>query len=118
MRKFIFSPSFLYLLPILMMLVVLNGCTKKLTKTDVVYENDFERLGQVSVKIFDIYGPVITSKIFDFNSSKVLGPFNNNAAIFKAKNIPDHMIWLGMILSDGEKIFVATCASHTHIFSV
>ena len=85
MRKFIFSPSFLYLLPILMMLVVLNGCTKKLTKTDVVYENDFERLGQQTVKIFDFYGPVTTSKIFDFNGSKVLGPFNNNAAIIPAR---------------------------------
>jgi hypothetical protein len=92
MRKFIFSPSFLYLLPILMMLVVLNGCTKKLTKTDVVYENDFERLGQQTVKIFDFYGPVTTSKIFDFNGSKVLGPFNNNAAIFKTKKIPDHNV--------------------------
>ena len=92
MRKFIFSPSFLYLLPILMMLGVLNGCTKKLTKTDVVYENDFERLGQQTVKIFDFYGPVTTSKIFDFNGSKVLGPFNNNAAIFKTKKIPDHNV--------------------------
>ena len=92
MRRFFFGSYLLYLLPIFIVVTTFIGCTKKLTKSFIVYENDFEREGQKTVSIYDINGLVNTSKIFDFNGSKVLGPFNNNATKFSIKNIPEHNV--------------------------
>jgi len=92
MKNFFLTSFFLSLLAIFFVAIASIGCTKKLTKTFVVYENDFEVQGQATVKINDFNGLVTTSKIFDFNGSKVLGPFNNTEANFTAKNIPDHNV--------------------------
>lgn len=92
MRNFFFTSFLLPLIAIFFIAVAPIGCTKKLTKTFVAYENDFERQGQATVVIYDYYGLVTTSRIFDFNGSKVLGPFNNNAVNFTTKNIPDHNV--------------------------
>jgi hypothetical protein len=68
------------------------GCTKKLTETYVVYDNTFEKDGQSTVTVFDYTGILYTNKIFTFNNSKVLGPFNNGGVQIDVKGIPEHNV--------------------------
>jgi hypothetical protein len=73
-------------------IICVTSCTKNLTETYVVYENNFEVNQNRFNRVFDIYGVDITNKTFDFNGSKVLGPFNSTGVAFKIKNIPDHNV--------------------------
>ncbi len=92
MRCFFFRSPLFRMLSIFIAATLFIGCTKKLTKSFILYENNFEQEGQKTVSIYDNTGLITTSKIFDFNGSKVLGPFNNNAAIVSIKNIPEHNV--------------------------
>lgn len=69
----------------------LFSCTKNLTKKYVVYENDFNRSSTKSIVTFNFFG-ASADKIFFFNGSKVLGPFNNAGADFNLSNIPEHNV--------------------------
>ncbi len=74
-------------------LVVLGlfSCTKNLTELNVVYQNDFNTSILKNIVTFDYYGAT-KDKLFFFNGSKVLGPFNNAGADFNIDTIPEHNI--------------------------
>ncbi|NBO48711.1 MAG: hypothetical protein EBU80_03120 [Chitinophagia bacterium] len=75
-------------------ILVLSGffsCTKNLTELNVVYQNDFNRSSLKNIVTFDYYGAT-KNKLFFFNGSKVLGPFNNAGADFNIDTIPEHNI--------------------------
>ena len=67
------------------------SCTKNLTQLNIVYQNDFNRSSLKNIVTFDFYGAT-KDKIFFFNGSKVLGPFNNAGAAFNIDTIPEHNI--------------------------
>ena len=69
----------------------LLSCTKNLTQLNVIYQNDFNRSSLNNIVTFDFYGAT-KDKIFIFNGSKVLGPFNNAGADFNIDSIPEHNI--------------------------
>ncbi len=58
----------------------------------VVYNNSFEIDGQSSVMVFDYSGVLQVNKIYTFNNTKVLGPFNNGGFQIDVKGIPDHNV--------------------------
>ena len=68
-----------------------QSCTKNLTVTNIVYQNDFNRSSTKNIVTFDYYGAT-KDKIFNFNGSKVLGPFNNAGADFNIDSIPSHNV--------------------------
>jgi hypothetical protein len=79
------------LLCLLFLVVIFSSCTKNLTELNVVYQNDFNRSSLNNIITFDYYGST-KDKIFYFNGSKVLGPFNNAGADFNIEDIPDHNV--------------------------
>jgi len=75
----------------ILIVTVGSACTKKLTKATVVYDNNFEKDGQSSVTVFDYTG-LWSYKIFQFNNSTVLGPFNNGGVFIDVKSMPEHNV--------------------------
>ncbi len=67
------------------------SCTKNLTKIHIVYQNDFNRSSTKDIVTYDFYGAT-KDKIFYFNGSKVLGPFNNAGSDFNLTDLPEHNI--------------------------
>ncbi len=70
--------------------VLSNGCFKNITKKYLLYENDFENSELRGLEAYTLTGPVEPRPVFDFNGSKVLGPFNNNTILLNFFNLPGH----------------------------
>jgi hypothetical protein len=68
-----------------------QSCTKNLTITNIVYQNDFNRSSTTNIITFNYYGAT-EGKIFFFNGSKVLGPFNNEGVDVNIDSIPEHNV--------------------------
>lgn len=72
------------------------ACTKNLTKTNIVYFNDFEdsRLNNIIVSAWSSngtsFGPVSDTRITPYNGNKVLGRFNNARIDLTLTNLPSH----------------------------
>lgn len=81
----------IYILSVLSVLVGLISCTKNLTQLNVVYQNDFNRSSLKNIITYNTVGAT-ENKIFFFNGSRVLGPFNNAGADFNIDSIPEHNV--------------------------
>lgn len=69
-----------------------SSCFKNLPAKNIVYENGFEAMDTLHIKMYDARGPMDSLKITDYNGSKVLGRFNTNFIVFTFKNLPFHNI--------------------------
>jgi hypothetical protein len=76
---------------IFILILTFISCTKNLTKSYEVYQNDFNRSSLKNIVTFDYYGSTM-DKIFYFDGSKVLGPFNNAGVDFNIEDIPEHNV--------------------------
>ena len=73
--------------------VFLSSCFKNLTKTNIVYFNDFETgdTNELKVSGYTNNGfTKITPPISSYNSSKVLGFFNSNLIEVNLGKLPEH----------------------------
>jgi hypothetical protein len=68
-----------------------QSCTKNLTVSTIVYQNDFNRSSTKNLVTFDYYGAT-KDKLFLFNGSKVLGPFNNAGVDVNIDSMPSHNV--------------------------
>lgn len=82
-----YTGGFIFLLAVV---IFSNGCFKNITKKYLLYENDFENGELRGLEAYNTTGPVKPNPIFEFNGSKVLGPFNNNTILVNFFNLPGH----------------------------
>ena len=72
----------------------LSGCFKEATKVGVVYFNDFEDYNLKDIEVFGFsnnnWSQFKSISIVDFDSTKVLGRFNNGQIILKLHKLPTH----------------------------
>lgn len=68
------------------------SCFKDLPNKTIVYENDFEDSSKANFLIFNAYGLVDSSKITNFNNSRVFGRFNSIYLLFKKDTLPEHNV--------------------------
>jgi hypothetical protein len=72
----------------------LSGCFKEATKVGVVYFNDFEDYNMKDIEVFGFtnnnWSQFKSISIVDFDSTKVLGRFNNGQIILKLHKLPTH----------------------------
>ena len=82
----------------ILLVSTMQSCLKEVVvnvpKLSVVYENDFETYDQKGFKVYSFengnFGLFDRVNILDFNSSKVLGRFNNGKAELKIDSLPLH----------------------------
>lgn len=83
------------LIPVILGLLFL-GCTKNLTVTSIVYDNDFSNadLGGLRVSGWNngSFGALPTPRLNNYNGNPVLGPLNNNIARLELTQLPKHDI--------------------------
>jgi hypothetical protein len=82
--------------PVLLILFLCAGCTKNLTVSTLLYENDFNSGDSHGITIGGwtngSFGPVNGTRIIRFNESPMLGPLNNNNLIIILPSLPTHTV--------------------------
>ncbi len=84
--------SVLFPVLFLAILICFSSCFKNLPDKTQVYFNSFDNNQQNSLHIYGASGLIDSTKIFPFNGSKVLGPFNNNRIELKLTGLPRHNV--------------------------
>jgi hypothetical protein len=70
----------------------IQSCNKEVPDRIVAYSNDFETAEKQGFTIYGANGIEDSTKIFNFNGSKVFGRFNSNAVVFQNNQLPKHNV--------------------------
>ncbi len=71
--------------------ILFTGCTKNLPQNIEVYHNGFDN-GKGDILVFKGDHLDTAAKVYTFNNTQVLGPFNHNAVYREFNNLPPHKI--------------------------
>ena len=77
-------------------ILLLSACFKDLTKTNVLYQNDFEtaKMDILSVAVWNNTGTAVIGlpegRFHDYGGTKMLGPFNNGLVQLNLPGLPPH----------------------------
>lgn len=85
-----FSSIPLSLVVLLLGTLGLQSCFKDLPTKKIMLEHDFERPNVNNIKVYGPGGLQDSTKLFAFNNSTVLGPYNNRFVLFQFDDMPSH----------------------------
>jgi len=77
---------------LILLILVLSGCSKDITQTQVAYFNNFEGDSSHHLSVFNSGGRVDTATITQFNNSKVFGRFRDNTIQLKLDSLPRYNV--------------------------
>ena len=76
----------------ILLVLVLSGCSKNVTQRQVAYFNDFENDSSYQLSVFGPGIRIDTATIASFNNNKVFGRFRDNAVMLKLDSLPRHNV--------------------------
>lgn len=77
---------------LILLMLVLSGCSKDITQRKIAYFNDFENDSSYNLSVFGPGVRIDTLTISNFNNNKVFGRFRDNTVFFRLDSLPRHNV--------------------------